>query len=96
MLTTLEIPDHILKHARRRAVEEGRSLRAVVTEALEAQLTAPPPPRPTRWRVPVAPRDMGWNGLSEDEILQIMARERDEILRDRAALSPAGPRHAQR
>ena len=40
MLTNLEIPDHILKHAKRRAVEEGRSLKDIVTQTLSDELAA--------------------------------------------------------
>lgn len=96
MLTTLEIPDHILKHAKRRAVEEGCSLREIVTQTLAAELAAPSPARAVKWQVPVAPTDMGWNGLSWDEIQQVMEAARDEIHLHRAGLDAPDPRHAQR
>ena len=95
MLTNLEIPDHILKHAKRRAVEEGRSLKDIVTQTLSDELAATGPRRAAPWHVPVAPHDMGWKGLSWDEIQQVMAAERDEILLHRAGLDAPGPRHAQ-
>lgn len=95
MLTNLEIPDHILKHAKRRAVEEGRSLKDIVTQALSDELAATGSARAARWRVPVAPHDMGWKGLSWDEIKLVMEAERDEILQHRAGLGARAPRHAQ-
>ena len=96
MLTTLEIPDHILKHAKRRAVEEGRSLKEIVAQTLSAELAATTPVRAAKWKVPVAPYDMGWKGLSDDEIKQVVVEERDEILLHRAGLDAPGKRHAQR
>ena len=96
MLTTLEIPDHILKHAKRRAVEEGRPLKEIVAQTLSAELAATTPARTAKWKVPVAPHDMGWKGLSWDEIKQVMEQERDEILLHRAGLDAPDKRHAQR
>ncbi len=95
MLTNLEIPDHILKHAKRRAVEEGRSLKEIVTQTLSAELAATGSARSNPWRVPVAPHDMGWTGLSGDEIQRVLEAERDEILLHRAGLDAPGQRHAQ-
>ena len=96
MLTTLEIPDHILKHAKRRAVEEGRSLKDVVAQTLAAELAATDPARAARWRVPAAPIDMGWSGLSGDEIRRMMEAARNEIRLHRAGLAAPDRRHAQR
>ena len=39
MKTTLDIDDRLLERAKRRAVQEGTTLRAVVEDALRAQLT---------------------------------------------------------
>ena len=41
MRTTLDIPDAVFKKAKLKAVHEGISLKAVVTRALERELTAP-------------------------------------------------------
>lgn len=95
MLTTLEIPDHILTHAKRRAVEESRSLTDIVAETLSAELAATSPAQAAKWRVPVAPRDMGWNGLSWEQIRQVQAAELDQTLLHRAALDTPDQRHAQ-
>jgi hypothetical protein len=49
MKTTVELPDHLLRQAKILAVEQGRSLKDLITEALQAHLSfrppAPPPPR---------------------------------------------------
>ncbi|MCC6416148.1 MAG: hypothetical protein IT582_09590 [Opitutaceae bacterium] len=95
MLTNLEIPDHILKHAKRRAVEEGVSLRDVIAQTLTDELTATPFVQPAPWRVPVAPHDMGWRGLNETEIQQALEVEREEILLHRAGLKTRNRRDAQ-
>jgi hypothetical protein len=95
MLTTLEIPEHILKHAKRRAVEEGRSLTDIVAETLASEFAATSPAQASKWKVPVAPHNMGWKGLSWDEIRQVQAAELDETLLHRAALDTPDGRHAQ-
>jgi hypothetical protein len=96
MLTTLEIPDHILKHVKRRAVEEGRSLKDIVTQTLSVELAASAPARAAKWKVPVAPHDMGWKGLNWEEIQQVVASDMDGALLHRAGLKSPTKRHAQR
>ena len=96
MLTTLEIPDHILKHVKRRAVEEGRSLKDIVAQTLSAELAASAPARAATWKVPVAPHDMGWKGLNWEEIQHVMAAESDRSMLHRAGLKAPAKRHAQR
>lgn len=52
MKTTLEIPDHVFRRAKARAAEHGQSLRAFVTEALQAKLAERPgqsPPDAPPW-----------------------------------------------
>jgi hypothetical protein len=44
--TTIELPDHLLRQAKILAVEQGRTLKEVMTEALEAHLGATPPAPP--------------------------------------------------
>lgn len=46
MRTTLDIEDALLRLARRKAVQEGRTVTAVIAEALHALLR--PPARPRR------------------------------------------------
>ena len=96
MLTTLEIPAHILKHAKRRAVEEGRSLKDVVAQTLTTELAETRPDRTAAWQVPVAPAGMGWGGLSDVELQRVVEATRDEILLHRAGLTAPKRRHAQR
>jgi hypothetical protein len=47
MKTTVDIPDHLLRRAKILAVEKGCTLREMISEALQAHLSAPPPPPPT-------------------------------------------------
>ncbi len=89
MLTTLEIPDQILKHAKRRALEEGCTLKEVINQALTDELAATRSPRAAKWSVPVAPRNMGWNGLDEAAIQQTLNTQREAILLHRGGISRA-------
>ena len=50
MRTTLNIPDPLIKDAKRRAVEEGKTLTDLLVEGLRARLAAGLPPR----RLPVS------------------------------------------
>ena len=50
MRTTLNIPDPLIKDAKRRAVEEGKTLTDLLVEGLQARLAAGLPPR----RLPVS------------------------------------------
>ncbi len=49
MRTTVNIDDDVLEIARRRAVEESRSLGALITEALRARLARRAPEPPDRY-----------------------------------------------
>lgn len=49
MKTTLEIDDRLLQRAKRYALSQGTTLRAVVEEALRARLT-PQPQKKSRYR----------------------------------------------
>ena len=44
MRTTLDLPDELLKKAKMMAVQEGVTLKAVVTRALEMEVTKPVDP----------------------------------------------------
>ncbi len=82
MRTTLEIPDDVFKKAKLKAVHEGVPLKVVFTRALQREVEEKATAAVTRsrpWKVPVAPRDMGWRGLSPGQIKQIMDDEMDEI-----------------
>jgi hypothetical protein len=46
--TTIDLPDHLLRQAKILAVEEGRSLKDLVVEALQARLSPPASPPPVK------------------------------------------------
>jgi hypothetical protein len=50
MRTTLDLEDRVLRDAKRRAVQEGRTLTAVIETALRQYLAPAPPPR-SRFRL---------------------------------------------
>jgi hypothetical protein len=53
MRTTLDLEDGLLRRARRKAAEEGRTLTAVIEDALRALLGRPARPHPRfRLRLP--------------------------------------------
>lgn len=58
MKTTIELPDGLLRRLKVHAAEQGRTLKDLFTEAIEAQLSATPPP-------PARPIRGG--GLSDDD-----------------------------
>jgi hypothetical protein len=43
MRTTVELNDHLLREAKKRAASEGRPLRALIEEALRVMLQTSPP-----------------------------------------------------
>jgi hypothetical protein len=49
MKMTVEIPDGIFRRAKKKAAEEGISLRQFVTEAIEARLQNEPDRHPKPW-----------------------------------------------
>ena len=59
MKTTIELPDHLLRQAKILAVQQGRTLKDLMTEALRAHLATGPPPPPI-------PHDSG-GVLDEDD-----------------------------
>ena len=52
MKTTFDLPDPLLRRAKAAAAAQGRPLRDLVAEAIEAQLAAPPPPLQRRSEPP--------------------------------------------
>lgn len=48
MKTTIELPDHLLRQAKILAVEQGCTLKDLMTEALQARLSAKPPGPPAK------------------------------------------------
>lgn len=59
MKTTVELPDHLLRQAKILAIQEGRSLKDLIAEALQARLAVGPP-------APPIPRS-GAGGLDDDD-----------------------------
>lgn len=51
MKTTVNVPDDLLRNAKQRALDEGTTLTAVITEALARHL-AGDPPREAPYRLP--------------------------------------------
>jgi hypothetical protein len=76
MRTTIDIPDELFRRAKATAALEGRTLKDLVTEALEAHLQtrSAPPPEATGWR-----RCFGL--LTRDETDEIDERIGDEFER---------------
>jgi len=54
MKTTFDLPDSLLRKAKAFAAAQGRPLRDLVAEAIEARLAAPPPAPPQRRSEPPA------------------------------------------
>ncbi len=54
MRTTIRLRDDLLRRARRRALDEGRTLTALIDEALTLALTAPRAPRRKPVRLPTS------------------------------------------
>jgi len=53
MKTTLELDDELLREAKRRAAEQGRTLKNLVEEALRRSLDEEPPGEPYTFDFPV-------------------------------------------
>lgn len=54
MRTTITIKDDILKRAKKRAAEEGRTLTSLIEDALALAVTKPKPSRRGRVELPVS------------------------------------------
>lgn len=81
MKTTIELPDELIKQARRVARQEGSTLRALVEEGLQRSLEA---------RRQAACRELdfpsyGGSGLREEFQSASWSRIRDEIYREHGA-----------
>lgn len=90
MKTTIELPDKLLVKAKKAALERGITLKALLIEALEKTLG------PQHTRVPEL-RTLVWppagktvRRVSDDEILQMIRRERETNFRSTAQTLPSG------
>lgn len=81
MKTTIELPDELVKQARRVAQQEGASLRALVEEGLQRSLEAR---RLAARRVLDFPT-YGGSGLTDEFQGSSWSRLRDEIYREHGA-----------
>ena len=54
MRTTVRLPDDLLRRARKKAAEEGRTLTSLLEEGLKTVLTESKPARRTPVRLPVS------------------------------------------
>ncbi len=81
MKTTIELPDELIKQARRVAQKEGASLRSLVEEGLQRSLEARRQPRPSELDFP----SYGGSGLTDELQGAPWSRIRDEIYRERGA-----------
>jgi hypothetical protein len=81
MKTTIELPDELVKQARRVAKQEGGSLRALVEEGLQRSLEA----RRQATRRQLDFPSYGGSGLTAEFEGASWSRIRDEIYRERGA-----------
>ena len=81
MKTTVELPDELIKQARRVARQEGASLRALVEEGLQRSLEARRQAARRRLDFP----SYGGSGLTDEFQNAPWVRFRDEIYREHGA-----------
>lgn len=106
MKTTFDLPDPLLRRAKAAAAAQGRPLRDLVAEAIEARLAAPPPPLkrrseppPDEWQAFLATLELqpdgsyiNPNAADDDAFFEALEKIRSERLRGQAALfEPAPP-----
>jgi hypothetical protein len=107
MKTTFDLPDPLLRRAKAAAAAQGRPLRDLVAEAIEARLAAPPQPAPQRRREPPADEWQAYlstlelqpdgsyinpNGIDDPTFYQALEEIRSGRLHEQAALfEPAAP-----
>ena len=93
MKTTLDLPDELLRRAKRAALERGISLKAIVTEALTRELG------PAERCAPLAthvwpPPERGGDTVDPDVVLRAIRalRDGDPIVTDARSSNEKGPR----
>jgi hypothetical protein len=99
--TTFDLPDPLLRRAKAVAAAQGRPLRDLVAEAIEARLAAPPAPPPQRraeppteeWQAFLATLErqpdgsyINPNGIDDPAFFQALDEARSGRLREQAAL----------
>lgn len=107
MKTTFDLPDPLLRRAKAAAAAQGRPLRDLVAEAIEARLAAPPPPLkrrseppPDEWQAFLATLELQPDGsyinpnaaADDDAFFKALEEIRSERLRGQTAqFEPAPP-----
>lgn len=72
MRTTIDIPDELMKKAKKKAIEEGITLKQLFTKTLEKELVDAPSSSSTPWKKlkgmgsahQLSPEDSGFDGYS--------------------------------
>ena len=76
MRTTLDLPDEVLRRAKITAIERGVTLRQLVTEALQREISAPAQPRQRLERPPIKlDDDSPLRHLSLEEVKRLDAED---------------------
>ena len=100
MKTTFDLPDPLLRRAKAAAAAQGRPLRDLVAEAIEARLAAPPPPLkrrseppPDEWQAFLSTLDLqpdgsyiNPNGTDNPAFFEALDEVRSGRLREQTAL----------
>lgn len=84
--TQVQIPDHLYHEAKRIAREREMSFAEVVRRGIESILTVyPPNERPAgKWSLP-KPRNLGWKGLTHEQLRDLATETTTESkIRNRA------------
>ncbi len=108
MKTTFDLPDPLLRRAKAAAAAQGRPLRDLVAEAIEAQLARPPRPMRRRseppsdeWRDFLATLELqpdgsyiNPNGIDDEAFFQTLEDVRSARLREQTTQFDPAPRRA--
>lgn len=110
MKTTFDLPDPLLRRAKAAAAAQGRPLRDLVAEAIEARLAAPPPalqrrsePPPDEWQAFLATLELqpdgsyiNPNAIDDEAFFQALEDVRSERLRGQSVQFEPAPQPAIR